>query len=112
MRKHLRIFAVMLCTAITSLSIQASTPGTSGGNDDTPVTPTTGQSWLNHLHRSFGDTSMGKTGRLGPPAIADGAVQGGWQLGLLPSSPQVITLRGADLYRLNCQGCHGDSGLG
>lgn len=27
-------------------------------------------------------------------------------------APQKVTLRGADLYRLNCQGCHGEAGLG
>ena len=75
------------------------------------ITPVTGESWINHLHRSFGDTSMGKTGRLGPPA-SDDPTTPGWRLGLLtPSSPQ-ITLSGQDLYRLNCQGCHGEAGLG
>jgi mono/diheme cytochrome c family protein len=27
-------------------------------------------------------------------------------------APQAVTLHGADLYRLNCQGCHGEAGLG
>jgi mono/diheme cytochrome c family protein len=34
-------------------------------------------------------------------------------MGLLPaSSTESVTLHGADLYRLNCQGCHGEAGLG
>ena len=56
---------------------------------------------------------MGKTWRLGPllkepEETADPA----------PSSPHrsssanTVVLHGADLYRLNCQGCHGESGLG
>ena len=33
-------------------------------------TPVAGESWLQHLHRSFDDTSMGKTGQLGPAGAA------------------------------------------
>src|SRR5262249_10301292 len=54
---------------------------------------------------------MGKTGRLGPAPAANDE-QNAWQLGLLPSSATNIRLRGSDLYRLNCQGCHGEAGLG
>ena len=32
-----------------------------GTTKDPAVTPTQGESWLNHLYRSFDDTSMGKT---------------------------------------------------
>ena len=78
----------------------------------TKVTPVTGESWLSHLHRTFDETSMGKTGRLGPAeleprnspsmflAVASGPVG------------QTVTLHGSDLYRLNCRGCHGEAGLG
>src|SRR5271169_1057829 len=77
------------------------------------VTDVEGESWLNHLARSFNDTSMGKTGRLGPaPALM------GEEAGLSQSevnlllAPTTVTLHGADLYRLDCQGCHGEAGLG
>jgi mono/diheme cytochrome c family protein len=76
----------------------------------TKVTAVAGESWLSHLHRAFDDTSMGKTGRLGPaePEQSSGR--------LLPVSSNAamstITLRGADLYRMNCRGCHGEAGLG
>ena len=80
--------------------------------DGQPATPVAGESWLNHLHRSFGDTSMGKTGRLGPPPGNAPAQAGRWQLGLLTSSAQSTPLRGQDLYRLNCQACHGEAGQG
>ena len=75
---------------------------------DTAVTAVTGESWLHHLHRSFDETSMGKTFRLGPPDPATdlAAPQ------LRRSSEGARTLHGSDLYRLNCQGCHGESGLG
>ena len=36
------------------------------GSRDVPVTPVSGESWLAHLNRSFNETSMGKTGHLGP----------------------------------------------
>src|SRR6267142_1760585 len=36
-----------------------------------------------------------------------------FQLGSSPGpASQIVTLRGSDLYRLNCRGCHGESGLG
>jgi mono/diheme cytochrome c family protein len=72
-----------------------------------------GQSWLNHLHRTFEETSMGKTGRLGPPPSIGGEETPEWQRQLsADSTRQTVTLRGADLYRLNCWGCHGEFGLG
>ena len=87
-----------------------------------------GESWLTHLQRSFNETSMGKTGRLGPPAGADptagagrmmtGAefapvqVQYAFDLQRQPSERGTVVLRGSDLYRINCRGCHGESGTG
>ena len=75
---------------------------------DTAITAVSGESWLHHLHRSFDETSMGKTFRLGPPnpATDSAAPQ------LRSSSVGTRTLHGSDLYRLNCQGCHGESGFG
>jgi mono/diheme cytochrome c family protein len=80
---------------------------------EVPVTVVAGESWLVHLNRPFNQTSMGKTGRLGPPAPAPGEEAAHW----LPASsssvaPHTVTLHGSDLYRLNCQGCHGESGQG
>jgi mono/diheme cytochrome c family protein len=75
---------------------------------DTAITAVTGESWLHHLHRSFDETSMGKTFRLGPPDPATDLAAPH----LRSSSMGTRTLHGSDLYRLNCQGCHGESGLG
>src|SRR5579864_9670362 len=76
------------------------------------ATPVAGESWLNHLHRTFEETSMGKTGRLGPTSRG-GEETSGWQRRLsADSARQTVTLHGADLYRLNCWGCHGEFGLG
>ena len=70
-------------------------------------TPTTGPSWLEHVHRNMGETSMGRSStQLGPsPSQNSYPVQVG------PLAPTVI-LKGVDLYRLNCQACHGASGEG
>jgi mono/diheme cytochrome c family protein len=72
-----------------------------------------GESWIRHLHRSFAETSMGKTWELGPPPTGPGDESDPWQLKLSPSyASQAVTLSGLDLYRLNCRGCHGESGQG
>ena len=113
MRKISRCFALTIGLALCTLTVLASDEDAPASKSPSAVTPTSGESWIHHLHRSFGDTSMGKTGRLGPPPPASGEDAAGWQMGLLPaSSPENITLHGADLYRLNCQGCHGEAGLG
>ena len=80
---------------------------------DLPVTDVEGASWLNHLGRSFNDTNMGKTGRLGPsPDMSPGEIPDRKSELSPVLARQTVTLHGADLYRLNCQGCHGASGLG
>lgn len=79
---------------------------------DVPVTGVAGRSWLNHLNRNFEETSMGKTGHLGPAPALSGDDVSRWQMGLSTSATDAVSLRGADLYRLNCQACHGESGQG
>ncbi len=113
MRKCLRCFVALMYLAAISLSVHAADRDSSPHNSETPVTPVAGESWINHLHRSFGDTSMGKTGQLGPGAPEPGDEKVGWQVGLLSGAAgQTVTLHGADLYRLNCRACHGEAGLG
>jgi len=70
-------------------------------------TPVTGPSWLEHVQRNMGETSMGRSSRgLGPSPAENGRpIQVG------PIAPNV-TLTGADLYRLKCQSCHGSMGEG
>jgi mono/diheme cytochrome c family protein len=76
-------------------------------------TAVAGESWLNHLHRRFDETSMGKTGRLGPPSAMPAGEFAYWQMGLAPDGANgSVTLHGTDLYRMNCRGCHGKEGLG
>lgn len=83
--------------------------------DSPAITSVTGESWLNHLHRSFDETSMGKTWRLGPAtdeAAVPAQLSASSPADAASSATRVVAVRGADLYRFNCQGCHGESGLG
>ena len=83
------------------------------GSENSGPTAVVGESWLNHLHRTFDETSMGKTGRLGPPSATPEAEFARWQTGLAPApANEAVTLHGSDLYRMNCRGCHGENGLG
>jgi mono/diheme cytochrome c family protein len=105
MKKLTTIYALFLSAA---LMLGQSTP-----RKDAAMTAVTGESWLHHINRSFDETSMGKTWRLGPATNESGPrLQ---RLALSDSTHSrsgMETLRGSDLYRLNCQGCHGENGLG
>jgi mono/diheme cytochrome c family protein len=79
------------------------------------VTGVQGESWLEHLGRSLGDTSMGKSsGVYGPSAPRPGQAPIEYPNLAVSSSftGQSTRLTGADLYRMKCQGCHGPQGLG
>ena len=96
---------------VTALIVQAT------AQKSVPVTPVTGESWLSHLHRALENTSMGKTVRLGPPTIVPTRAMAEQNAARLQSvifeaAKPSVTVQGADLYRLNCQGCHGEFGLG
>lgn len=105
-RPCLKSLAVIL---ILASSLAAQTAGTK----DVQVTAVQGKSWINHLHRPFNDTSMGRTWELGPGPLMPGEEAPRWQLELSPGyATQSKALRGSDLYRLNCQGCHGPAGGG
>jgi mono/diheme cytochrome c family protein len=87
--------------------------GQTARDGDAAITAVEGESWIRHLHKSFNETSMGKTWELGPAPSGPGDENAPWQLDLSPGySSQTVTLSGADLYRLNCRGCHGESGQG
>jgi cytochrome c5 len=111
MQEAWQCIVLTMCLAELSALTFAQHASAPVGNSAEVVTSTSGESWINHLHRSFSDTSMGKTGRLGPPPAEAGEEQDRG-IGLLPYSSKRASLSGADLYRLNCQACHGESGLG
>ena len=114
-----RSLAIATLTFLTWHCAFAQTNGPSApaqktiGSKDVPVTAVSGESWLAHLNRSFNETSMGKTGRLGPPASEPGETTSRFKADLASNvASQTLMLHGSDLYRLNCQGCHGESGQG
>jgi mono/diheme cytochrome c family protein len=107
-RHSLRLLALS-----AMLTLASSLLGQSAGTRDIAVTAVEGESWIRHLHRSFNDTSMGKTWDLGPAPTEPGDATPAWQLQLSPNyAAQTLTLHGSDLYRLNCRGCHGALGRG
>jgi len=98
--------------ALVMLALATSLLAQTSGNQATKVTAVAGESWLSHLHRAFDDTSMGKTGRLGPAEPEQEQSSGALLLVSSGRSAQTVKLHGADLYRMNCRGCHGETGLG
>jgi mono/diheme cytochrome c family protein len=108
-KRHPHWAMIVAAFAVGSSLLSAQTVGTK----DVPVTAVEGESWLKHLHRSFNYTSMGKTWELGPPPVAPGEDTPRWRLDLSSGyATQSVVLHGSDLYRLNCQGCHGSAGNG
>ena len=103
-----------LITTLVAVSVLASSLlGQTAETRDSSVTPVEGESWIRHLDRPFAETSMAKTWDLGPAPAVPGKEAPSWQLDLSPGyATQIITLHGSDLYRLNCQGCHGELGHG
>ena len=101
------ITLVVLFVLVSSLFAQTN------ATKHTSVTAVEGESWISHLHKRFGETSMGRTSDLGPAPPRPGNEAPPWQLNLSPGFPiSLVTLNGADLFRLNCQGCHKQSGHG
>lgn len=98
---------------ILIFALASSLFGQNAGTKELQVTPVQGESWLNHLHRPLNESSMGRTQQLGPVPPAPGQQTPHWQLNLSSdfTSP-TVTLHGSDLYRLKCQGCHNQSGVG
>jgi mono/diheme cytochrome c family protein len=103
-----------LITTLVAVSVLASSLlGQTAETRDSSVTPVEGESWIRHLDKPFAETSMAKTWDLGPAPAVPGKEGPSWQLDLSPGyATQIITLHGSDLYRLNCQGCHGELGHG
>lgn len=113
MRRILRCVVLIISLVGCRWYALAGDPRVSSHAVGNAISPAAGESWLHHIHRSFGDTSMGKTDRLGPNPSEPTETLSNVQLGLLPAAPgQSVALRGSDLYRLNCRACHGETGVG
>lgn len=95
---------------------------------DNPIGSLQGPSWLKHLGLSVSQTQMGKMGGTSPSAESAPADPGKPTLkssvvhflttfhsGPEQASPllnEKFMVTGSDLYRWNCQGCHGPEGKG
>jgi hypothetical protein len=100
------IVAAALCTlALPGTAQKLPFPNV---GEDPSVTPVAGPSWLTHLGVPINRTFLGQgSGRYGPAADQPKESRAE-SLGVR----RTIDLTGADLYRLNCQACHGESGRG
>ena len=95
------------------LILASSLSGQTAEPKDVAVTAVAGESWLTHLHKSFDETSMGRTWDMGPSAPMQREESTRGQTDPMPGFViGAVNLHGSDLYRLNCQGCHGASGAG
>ena len=105
MRRLVLTAAALLALVLPGLAQKAPFPNV---GEDPSVRPVAGPSWLTHLGIPINRTSLGQgAGRYGPSPDR-------------PPEPRAealgvrrtIELSGSDLYRLNCQACHGESGTG
>ena len=113
LRELLRKKRASLLRLLLIFTLTSSLAGQTIGTRDVSVSAVEGESWLKHLHRSFWDSSMGWTWNLGPAAPGKGEASRPQQAQLSQGyATQSVTLHGSDLYRLNCQACHGASGTG
>ena len=99
--------AILLGVFVVAVSVSSR-----GQSDKISVTAVSGESWIRNNHSTFSETSMGKTWDLGPSPSTSGN-GAAWHLQLSPGyATQTVSLAGSDLYRLNCQSCHGELGHG
>jgi mono/diheme cytochrome c family protein len=108
MRSPLRVWIglAVLTGALAPLPLaaQAARPPARAADQATPVA---GPAWLTKLGVTLSQTSIGRgSGHYGPTTRPGDPPMTAL---VVPSS---VSLAGADLYRLNCQACHGLSGTG
>jgi mono/diheme cytochrome c family protein len=104
---------ILMKNLVAIFAILSQLFGQTVGRKDIPVTAVKGESWISHLHKRFSDTSMGKTWHSGPVAPMPGEKSTGGQEKLsLDFAARPMAFHGADIYRLNCRGCHEESGHG
>jgi mono/diheme cytochrome c family protein len=107
MRSGLRIIGCVAALGVVpALPLVAQPAGTPDASRET-VTPVAGPGWLSKLGVTLSQTSIGRgSGRYGPTTRPAAPPMSSLVV------PSAVTLTGADLYRLNCQACHGLSGAG
>ena len=105
-RLGLALLASSLAGASSALA-QAERPRQAPPANEPAVTPVSGPSWLTKLGVTLSQTSIGRgSGQYGPTTPPPPPPASALNV------PAAVTLAGADLYRLNCQACHGLRGGG
>ena len=109
------ITIVVLCQA-AGMRSASDAPSSPRAQHPTPVklgsvqvTPVQGPSWLVHLGRRLGESSMGWTGMWGPSPIQE---EGAAPFNLTLPLESSMSITGADIFRLSCRACHGERGEG
>lgn len=77
-----------------------------------PVTPVSGSSWIHHLQMTIDQTRLAQMGGSSAPAATTRQEPDLVGADLNTGIHESFRLSGADLYRLNCQSCHGPAGTG
>jgi mono/diheme cytochrome c family protein len=129
---------IALFAPLAAIALACGTPSATRARTDRAagtvpaVTPVSGSGWLHHLGISMDDTKMGRMGGAAPPGttgreppLPDDAGQGplagairkffsmtGNEQQRSDALNEPFVLTGKDLYRLNCQSCHGPDGSG
>jgi mono/diheme cytochrome c family protein len=108
---------MMASVATVALSAAGSHPVSSNAvpGGATPqvlsITPATGLSYLRRLGLTFDRSSMGRIGQF-TSAVHASALPSADVKTITDLTRRVMTLSGADLYRLECQACHKADGTG
>ena len=98
----------VLAASAPSLGVAQPQSGAGAGFD---ITPVEGPSWLKHLGLSRQKTAMGQMSNTGSPRSLAGSPA--WGQSSFPETlTRPFTVTGADLYRIDCQSCHGIGGAG
>ena len=104
---------LQLISVAAIFALAGSLLGQIAGNRDVSITAVEGESWIRHLNRAFAETSIGQDLEIRAGSSDPREEVTPWELKLSSSyASQAATLSGSDLYRLNCRGCHGESGQG
>jgi mono/diheme cytochrome c family protein len=103
------VCAVVLATAVALRGDEQTPSPRPPTPQEEGVTPVTGPSWLKRLGVRGSESSLGRgAGGYGPGASGQAAGRGAIRLPV----GQAVEMTGADIYRLNCQGCHRAEGTG
>jgi mono/diheme cytochrome c family protein len=109
---------LLLAVSLVSVAVASGPAGKTGGTPNASrsiaptatITPVSGPSTLHTLGLMIQESSMGTTGVRGPRP--DAPIEAGEYGFAVHDLTQPVTLTGADLYRLDCRGCHRADGGG